>query len=152
MRWRVAAVIAVSGIAAIPGSSGAAQPVGAPAVHVSVKPASGSPTTHFRISFTAVQATGALGGGNVYRISASAPSAGGGKCVASTSAPTSPTLTGATVHVTLAPARHKRWCLGTFRGQVWSVLLPPCPAGKACPAILPAPRLVARFTYRVTRG
>ncbi len=145
-------MIAVLGIAAIPAASDAAEPIGAPTVHVSVKPASGPPVTHFRISFTAVQATGAVGGGNIYRITASDPSAGGGKCVASTSAVAPPTLTGATVHVTLAPAAHKRWCAGTFRGQVWSVLLPPCPLGQACPAILPLPRMVGRFTFRVVRG
>jgi hypothetical protein len=152
MRWRVAALIAVVGIAAIPGSSGAAQLVGAPGVHVSVKPASGSPTSHFRISFTAVQATGALGGGNVYRITASDSRSGPVKCLGSTSVATPPTLTGAVVRATLAPAGHKRWCPGTFRGQVWSVLLPPCPVGEACPAILPQPRMVGRFTFRVVHG
>jgi hypothetical protein len=152
MRWRVAALIAVLGVAAIPGSSGAAQPVGAPAVHVSVKSVSASPTTHFRISFTAVQAAGALGGGNVYRITASGRSAGAGKCVARTAVVAPATLTGAIVRATLAPAGHKRWRLGAFRGQVWSLLLPPCPAGHACPAILPPSRMVGRFVFRVLHG
>jgi len=121
-------------------------------LHVSVKPASGSSTTHFRISFTAPQATGAVGGGNIYRITASDPRSGGGKCMSSTSAVAPPTLAGATVRVTLAPPAHKPWCAGTFRGQVWSVLFPPCPVGKACPAILPQPRMVGKFTFQVRRG
>jgi hypothetical protein len=63
-----------------------------------------------------------------------------------------PTLAGATVRVTLAPAAHKPWCAGTFRGQVWSVLFAPCPVGQACPAILPQTRMVGKFTFRVRRG
>jgi hypothetical protein len=145
-------LIAVFGIAAVPGISAGAETSSALSLHVSVTPASGSPTTHFRVSFTAVQATGAVGGGNVYRITTSDPHPGGGKCVSSTSAVVPPTTAGATAHVTLAPAPHGRWCTGTFRGQVWSVLLPPCPVGKACPAILPLPRMVGKFTYRVARG
>ena len=152
MRWRVATLIALLGIAAIPGISGAAEPIVSPSLHVSVKPASGSSTTHFRISFMAPQVTGAVGGGNIYRITASDPHSGGGKCLSSTSAVTPPTLAGATVRVTLAPPAHKRWCAGTFRGQVWSVLFAPCPVGQACPAILPQPRMVGKFTFRVRRG
>jgi hypothetical protein len=152
MRWRAAAVIALFGIAAIPGISAAAVPVGSPTVHVSVKPASGSPTTHFRVSFKAPQASGAVGGGNAYRITASLTDSGAGKCVSSTSAVASPTLAGATVHATLSPTAHRRWCAGTFHGQVWSILLAPCPVGKACPAILPLARMVGKFTFRVVRG
>ena len=145
-------MIALLGIAAIPGMSAAAVPIVSPTVHVSVKPASGSPTTHFRVSFKAPQATGAVGGGNVYRIIASVADSGAGKCMSRTTMVASPTLAGATVHVTLSPTAHRRWCTGTFHGQVWSVLLAPCPVGKACPAILPLARMVGRFTYRVTRG
>jgi hypothetical protein len=54
--------------------------------------------------------------------------------------------------VTLAPAAHKGWCAGTFRGQAWDDVIPSCLTGKACPAILPQPRIVGRFTFRVKRG
>ena len=63
MRWRVAALIALFGVAVIPGVADAARPRATTTVHVSVRPGSGSPATHFVISFTAVQATGAVGGG-----------------------------------------------------------------------------------------
>jgi hypothetical protein len=150
MRWRVAAVIALFGVAVIPGVSDAAQPRAANMVRVSVRPGSGSPATHFVISFTAVQATGAVGGGNIYRITASTSRRGG--CASSTSAVAPPTRTGATVRATLAPTARRHWCTGTFRGQVWSVLQPPCPVGKACPAIVPLPRIVGTFSFRVRRG
>ena len=151
MRWRAAAVIALLGIAVIPGTSGAAQPIGPPSLHVSVKPASGSSTTRFRVSFKAAHTTGVIGeGGDIYRITAS--DTGHGGCVSSTSAVAPPTPAGATVRVTLTPTGHKGWCAGTFRGQVWDVLIPACPPGKACPAILPLPRMVGKFTFRVRRG
>jgi hypothetical protein len=73
-------VIALFGMAAIPGTSGAVQPFGSPSLHVSVRPASGSSTTHFR------------------------------------------------------------------------VLILSCPPGTACPAIVPLPRMVGKFTLRVRRG
>ncbi len=149
MRWRVAALIAVFGVAVIPGVADAARPRVTTMVRVSVRPGSGSPTTHFVISFTAVQATGAVGGGNIYRITASTSARG--RCVSSTSATAPPTRTGATVRVTLAPSARRHWCAGTFRGQVWSVLNPPCPVGKACPAILPLPRMVGTFSFRARR-
>ena len=150
MRWRAAASIALFGIAAIPGISGAAEPIGQPSLHVSVKPASGSSTTRFRLTFKVAQTTGGIGGGVIYRITAS--DSGHGRCVSSTSAVAPPTLAGGTVRVTLAPTAHSRWCAGTFRGQVWSQPFAPCPVGKACPAILPLARMVGKFTFRVTRG
>ncbi|HUB04402.1 MAG TPA: hypothetical protein VMA76_05000 [Solirubrobacteraceae bacterium] len=152
MRWRVAALIALFGVAVTPGVTDAVQPRAASTsmVHVSVRPGTGSPATHFVISFTAVQATGAVGGGNIYRVTAS--TSGRGRCVSSTSAVAPPTLTGATVRVTLAPTARRHWCVGRFGGQVWSVLHPPCPLGKACPAIVPLPRMVGTFSFRVRRG
>jgi len=152
MRWRVAALIAVFGIAGIPGISGAAEAVGLPTVHVSVTPASGSSTTHFRVSFNAAQATGAIGGGNIYRITASRSGSAGGKCVSSTAAVAPPALAGATVRVTLAPTAHKRWCVGTFRGEVLSVAFPPCAVGQACVTVVTPVRVVGKFTFHVTRG
>ena len=66
-----------------------------------------------------------------------------------------PSHAGATVHVTLAPAAHRGWCAGTFRGQVWNVLTEPCPVGRACPAIQPLP-VVGKFMFareaRLSRG
>ena len=152
MRVRAATLIAIFGIALVPGISGAAQPISAPSLHVSVKPASGSRTTHFVIGFKSAQTTGPIGSGHdLYRLTASVKSQGGG-CQSSVSAVAPPSHAGATVHVTLAPAAHRGWCAGTFRGQVWNVLTEPCPVGRACPAIQPLPRVVGKFTFRVKRG
>ena len=144
-------MLAVIGIAAIPGVSDALVPLGASSVHVSVKPASGSPTTHFAVSFKAGQNTG-IGGatGDRYRVTASDTARAGCQASITTMAP--PTHAGATVKVTLAPRARTRWCAGTFHGEVWKLLYPPCPIDKACPAIAFPPLMVGKFSFRVTRG
>jgi len=144
-------VLAVIGIAAIPGVSDALVPTGVSSLHVSVEPASGSPTTHFVVSFKAAQNTGIVGDtGDTYRVTASARARAG--CQASIATVAPPTHVGATVKVKLAPRAHTRWCAGTFRGQVWNAVYPPCPTGKACPALVFPPLMVGRFSFRVTRG
>jgi hypothetical protein len=148
MRWRAGAVLAVIGIAAIPGVSDALVPSGKP-VKVSVKPASGSPTTHFEVSFRAAQTTGIVGGtSDTYRVTASDSARAG--CQGSIAAVAPPTHAGATVRVKLAPKAHGRWCAGTFHGQLWNIVFPRCPAGKACPAIAFPPQMVGKFSFRVT--
>jgi hypothetical protein len=130
MRWRAAAVIALFAIALIPGISGATAVIVGPRVHASVRPASGSPRTHFRITLKAAEDRGAIGAGHdIYRVTAS--DAGRGGCQPSASAVAPPTPAGATVRVTLAPGAKRTWCTGTFRGQVWIVVIPPCPIAKA---------------------
>jgi hypothetical protein len=148
MRRRVAALIALAGLAVIPAASGAAAGSAA-MLRVSVKPSTGSGRTHFAISFRAPHATGRAAH-STFRITASGPPRSG--CQSSAAAVAPPVRSGATEHVVLAPAGSKSWCGGTFRGQVWDVITEPCLPGKACPAILPVPRMVAKFTFRVTRG
>jgi hypothetical protein len=151
MRVRVAVLVALAGIAAIPGVSDAIQPIGQPSLKVSVKPRSGSRATHFVISFKAAVTTSRVGPiRDRYRITASVKRRG--KCQATTSMVAPPSRAGATVHVTLAPSRARGWCTGTFRGQVWNELVEPCPEGKACPAIVPLPRIVGTFSFHVRRG
>ncbi len=151
MSWRAAALLALLGIAAIPTVAEAIEPFGLPTVHVSVKPGSGSPRSRFVVSFKAEIGTGTIGSGQgIYRIAASVKARG--KCQSSVSAVAPPSATGATVRVRLAPTGGRRWCSGTFRGEVWNTLIEPCPIGKACPAILPLPQIVGRFTFRVNRG
>jgi hypothetical protein len=144
-------VLAVIGIAAIPGVSSALEPAGAASLHVSVKPASGSPATRFTVSFVAAENTGILGDtGNSYRVTASGTARAGCQDTIYMVAP--PAHAGATVRVKLAPKAHSRWCTGTFHGQVWNQVFPPCPAGKACPAIGFPPLMVGKFSFRVTRS
>ena len=150
MRWRVAAALALAGIAGIPAVSGASPTDRAATVSVSVNPKAGSPRTHFAVSFRAAQATGRVAH-QYYRVVARVRKHGG--CLASVSATVPPTKAGAMVHVVLSPSEPARWCPGTFRGQLWVVISEACLPGQACPAaILPLPRLVGTFTFRVTRG
>ena len=148
MRWRVAAAIAVLATVAIPAASSAAQSGG---VRVSVKPPSGSAHARFVIGFSAAQATGGVGSVHkTYRVTANGP--GGAGCQSSASGFAPPSSAGSQVRVALSPSRSGGWCPGTFKGAVWMVIAIVCPPGEACPALLPRPQMVGRFTFRVTRG
>ena len=141
----------LSALSGIPAVSQAAQPVRAPKLHVAVKPRSGSPATRFVISFKPAPNAAKIGLVNAsFRVTASDRARAG--CRSRTSATALPARAGETVHVALAPGPSARWCAGTFRGQVWEMLIPPCPLAQACPAIVPLPVLVGKFTFRVARG
>jgi hypothetical protein len=149
MRWRVAALVALFGMAAIPAVSDALQPLPGTSIKVSVKPRSGSAGTHFAVSFRAAVSTG-RSFHSVYRVTASG--LGHGACQSSVSVAAAPTKAGRTAHVVLAPSGSTRWCAGAYHGQLWDVITEPCPLRKACPALEPVPQLVGKFTFRVTRG
>ena len=149
MRWRVAALLALSGTVVVPAVSEAAQPRATTTVKVSVKPRTGSVRTHFAVSFRATVSTGPTVR-NSYRVTADDPRRNG--CQSAVAVSAAPVRVGSTVRVTLAPSGSKRWCAGTFHGQVWDVITPVCPPLRACPAIVPVPQQVGRFTFRVTLG
>lgn len=149
MRCRVAALLALSVIVVVPAVSDGAQPRSTGSVSVSVKPRSGSARTHFAISFKAAVATGRTFH-NLYRITANDGTSTG--CQASAGTTAAPTRAGSTVRVVLVPGGSKRWCAGTFHGQVWDVITVVCPPREACPAIEPLPHQVGRFTFRVSAG
>ena len=148
MRRRIAALIAVSGIAAVPAISDAAPAGHGATVKVGVKPAAGSQRTHFAVSFRAAQASEGMVRAT-YRITAALHGPGG--CQASAVATVRPTKVGSIARVVLSPSHPAGWCAGTFRGQVWDVITIVCPVGRACPDIVPAPRVVGTFTFHVTR-
>jgi hypothetical protein len=149
MRWRVAALLALGGMVAIPAVSDGAQPRSTGTVSVSVKPRTGSNRTHFAVSFRAALATGPSFH-NLYRITAGDRNHAG--CQSAAGASASPTRVGSTVRVVLAPSGSRHWCAGTFHGQVWDVITIACPPREACPAIEPLPHQVGKFTFRVTPG
>jgi hypothetical protein len=149
MRWRVAALVALSAMVVVPAVSDGAQPGGSGSVSVSVKPRTGSNRTHFAVSFRAAVATG-RDFHNLYRVTAGNGTHAG--CLASAGTTAAPTRAGSTVRVVLAPSGSKRWCAGTFHGQVWDVITIACPPREACPAIEPLPHQVGKFTFRVTPG
>lgn len=149
MRWRVAALTLLFGMAAVPVAAGAAQSGQAATLSVSVKPAAGTARTHFVVSFRAAQTTGPRAHRS-YRITADGPAHAGCQASGTVVAPGTPA--GSIVRVVLSPSASAGWCAGTFRGRVSEVIAVPCPAGKACPAIIVPPLTVGRFTFRVTRG
>jgi hypothetical protein len=142
-------LLALGGMVAIPAASHGAQPRASGAVSVSVKPRTGSARTHFAVSFRAAVSTG-RSFHNLYRVTAGTGNHAGCQAAAGTAA--APTKAGSTVRVVLAPSGSKRWCAGTFHGQVWDVITVACPAREACPAIEPLPHQVGKFTFRVTAG
>jgi hypothetical protein len=146
MRWRLAALLALSGMVAVPALSEGAQPR---TVNVSVKPRTGSTRTHFAVSFRAAVSTG-RSFHNLYRVTASDGTHTG--CQSAVAVSAAPTRAGSTVRVTLAPSGSKRWCAGTFRGQVWVVITPSCLAREVCAALAPIPHQVGKFSFRVTAG
>jgi hypothetical protein len=153
MRRRVAAMIAVLGIAGIPAVSDAAQRSAAAAMHVGVKPATGSTKTHFAVSFRAGVKTGLSGSlDRSYRVTAGTTKRTG--CKSSVSAPTPAAAQGATVRATLSPGGQSVWCAGSYHGQVWLYQSVRCgpPADIACPQIEIRPEVVGTFSFRVTRG
>jgi len=145
--------MAVVGIAGIPAVSDAAQGRAA-AVPVTVKPPTGSTSSHFAVSFRAGVRTGQSGLlTRSYRVDAGTGKRTG--CQWSTSAPASAAAAGATVRVTLAPGKRSAWCTGTYHGQVWLYQTVRCgpPLGDiACPQIAIRPQVVGTFSFRVTRG
>jgi hypothetical protein len=152
MRWRVAAFIAVLGIAGVPAVSDAAQGSAASALRVAVKPRTGSTKAHFAVSFRAGVSTGASGALiRSYRITAGAAKRTG--CAWSGSATAPPATQGATVRVTLSPGRRSAWCVGSYHGKVWLYQSVRCgPPVVACPQLAIRPQVVGTFTFRVTRG
>ena len=142
-------MIALFGMAAVPVASGAAPSGHVSVLSVSVRPAAGPARSHFVVSFRAAQTTGPRAHKS-YRITAGGPAHAGCQSSATVVAPG--TQAGSTVRVVLSPSGSAGWCAGTFRGRVWEVIAVPCPAGKACPAIIVPPLTVGRFTFRVTRG
>jgi hypothetical protein len=151
MRWTVRALIALFGLAAIPSGAGGAQPGHFAMLKVSVRPGTGSPRTAFAVSFQPAASTGAVvPARHVYRVTASTTTRG--RCQSGAAAQAAPARAGSRIRVVLSPARATGWCTGTFRGHVWDSTVTPCPHGFACPAIVPLPRLVGSFAFRVTRG
>jgi hypothetical protein len=153
MRWRLAAAIAILGIAGIPAVSDAMPAHPATAMHVGVKPGTGSPGSHFAVSFRAGVQTGAGSLIRTYRVTAGVTKRNGCQSFASVIAPTA--AQGSMVHVTLSPGKRTSWCTGTYKGQVWlyqAVRCGPPLASIACPQIEIRPQVVGTFSFRVTRG
>jgi hypothetical protein len=151
MRCRALASIAVLALAGVPAVSIAAEPSGTGTLHVSVKPGTGSQHTRFVVDFRAPEATGTIGSVHrTYRVTASQRKQSGCQTSAAVVPPASKAA--ANVRVVLSPSNSHGWCTGTFSGTVWEIETFVCPPGEACPALVPAPRNLGTFSFRVTRG
>ena len=124
-------------------------------VHVTVRPATGSPRSHFRVAFRAPASTGPSGSTvRGYEVSATGPSGSG--CAAYASTAVNSARAGERVHVTLSPTASSGWCEGTFTGRVDETITPACGFRELCPDYVAA-MTIGRFTFSVadrspTRG
>lgn len=118
---------------------------------VYVKPDSGKPTTNFVVRFRAPERTGSFGLiRSHYELYASGPN--GKRCMSSVSIALGATKRGAEIRAVLSPKRLGGvWCAGEFRGEITEIETIVCERLRACPDIAIAPRLIARFSFRVRK-
>lgn len=152
---RRSALILAAGLAGLvgaPATAAAALPIdsGSP-TPVRVTPRVGGPRTRFRFSLKLPSATRSGGLRGTYdTLSAAGPHRAG--CVGAASAVVPAGAAGTRVSVRLDPVRFGgRWCTGRFDGYVLETLRVVCssPPVDACPMIVVAPRIIARFWFRV---
>ncbi len=121
------------------------------AVRVTVRPGIGGAHTRFELRFRNPAQTGTVAGvRRADRIVVSGPAGLG--CLSSLTYVIRPAGAGDTIRVTLGPSRGSRWCAGRFVGRLiayQSITCRPGPAQHACPLLLIAPRVLARFSFRV---
>jgi hypothetical protein len=151
MRWRIslaAMLITVLAIVAVAQAAGGA-PGRTARKAVTVRPNTGSPTTHFVVRFRTPQAVGRSGGfQRSYSVSASGPTGAG--CQGYAGGAVGRARKGQLVHVTLSPDGGP-WCAGLFHGRVEEVGRAVCSErpGTACPLFIALLRRVGTFTFRV---
>ena len=149
MRWKgpvvVGAALALVGVPAQ--ALTAAKPT-----RISVSPASGGPSTTFRLHFTAPDRTGRSGGlDRRDELTVSGPANRKG-CLALASATLGSSRAGARVRATLAPHHlGGQWCTGAFRGRIEEIGRPVCQPARACPEFIVLIRKVGAFKFTVRR-
>jgi hypothetical protein len=115
-----------------------------------LSPAAGNPATSFVVRFRAPNRTGNLGTvRSRYWVYANGPA--GASCMSSASVGLRPARRHAHLRVTLNPQRlgGSSWCPGTYHGRIVEVISIVCQRLRPCPALLPAPETIARFSFRV---
>ena len=146
-RWTIRWALATALLVLIAASATAAG-LG-PTTRVTVKPASGTPQTRFAFSFRVPVATGRFG--TLMRadtLTLSGPHAA--HCQSRVTRTLKPARKGARAKLTLRPAKGG-WCAGRWRGTVVQSESFRCnpTAGRACPDLVVAPRVIASFRFRV---
>jgi len=147
------AVILAAGLAALGGAPAAAAVPGGIGrlTPVHVAPRVGGAHTRFRFSLKLPSAVVAGVSGGYATLSVAGPRRAG--CMASASTILPAGAAGARVHVGLDPGgRGNHWCAGRFDGYVLETIRLTCSRPGAllvCPQIVIAPRVIARFSFRV---
>jgi hypothetical protein len=118
---------------------------------LTVNPASGSPATAFRFTFTAPDTTGPGGpSGLAYSLGVLGPATRNG-CLAARSAVAGPATKGSEVSIVLDPAKlGGNWCPGSYTARVTEIQRPVCSAGEMCPQFIRVVRTVATASFRVS--
>jgi hypothetical protein len=146
-RWTIRWALATALLVLIAASATAAG-LG-PTTRVTVKPGSGTPQTRFSFSLRVPVATGRFGRlSRADTLSVTGPP--GTHCESRASRALKAAKKGKRVKLTLRPAK-SGWCAGRWRGtvlQTESVRCSPT-AGRVCPDLVVAPRVIASFRFRV---
>ena len=143
-------VLATALLAVMAGSASAAG-LG-PTTKVTVKPGSGTPRTHFALSFRVPVATGRFGSVQIAdTLSVTGPP--GTHCQSRAIRAVGRAKKGKRVKMTLKPAKGG-WCAGRWHGTVVQSESERCTPthGRVCPDLVVAPRVIASFRFRVKPG
>jgi hypothetical protein len=146
-RWTICGALATALLVLVAASATAAK-LG-PTTRVTVKPASGMPHTRFAFSLRVPVATGRFGTlSRSDTLSVTGPP--GTHCESRASHALKPAKKGKRVTLTLRPAK-SGWCAGRWRGTVLQTESFRCSptAGRVCPDLVVAPRVIASFRFRV---
>jgi hypothetical protein len=117
---------------------------------VRVIPASGEPSTTFTVAYRTRLRIGRAAGRERGEVISARASRHGAGCEAAVQAPAPPTPAGRTVRVRLAPkGPDRRWCTGSWHGEIVGFERPVCPAHRLCPQLILDLGRQGSFGFRV---
>jgi hypothetical protein len=164
MWLKALAVVVVAGIATVSGlalasgdqSSGSPARPGSPprqgsAAPLTISPASGNSRTAFTFTFEAPATTGREGQTSLgYTLAVTGLPRTRHGCLSARTQEAGPATQGATVTITLDPARlAATWCPGTYTARVTEIQTPVCSSQEMCPQYIRVVGTVATGRFRV---
>jgi hypothetical protein len=162
MRWKglasvgIACAVLCGASAAVLGVAAAGAKPPGPAfgemIPIRVRPATGTPSTTFVVSFVAPAAAGDVNGlRRWYVVSARGPGKTNVTCTNAVTRLVSSARAHTRVRVLLSGSIAGGWCLGTFHGTVEEWFRPICVAGRACPQFIGF-EILGTFKFTVQRA